>query len=117
MTLYTLIDAVRRMRKTDPINDESSDLDEVTPHSLLENKEQMQLFQRVVELLPEKCRQLWIMVLHDRLKCPEIAAKLGSTEGAVKTALSRCKEKGKMIYKELTGNFPEVEATISRRQA
>ena len=105
ITLYTLVDAVRRTRNADRIDSDPPDLDGTTPYSLLEEEEQIQLFRRVVGLLPAKCRQLWFMVFHEQLKCREIAARLGTTEGAVKTALSRCKEKARTIYKELTGNY------------
>lgn len=104
IALYTCVDAVRRERTTifRPIDQGVSSMDVMGPHEALEKNEEEQLFKRITALLPDKCRELWEMVFVEKLKGREIAARLGTTEGAIRTSLSRCKEKAMEIRSRLT---------------
>ena len=104
MALYTCVDAVRRERTLTvrSIDETVPATGMPDPHEVLEKNEEEQLFQRIVELLPDNCRLLWTMVFVGKLKVPQIAARLGRTEGAIRTSLSRCKEKAIELRKRLT---------------
>jgi RNA polymerase sigma factor (sigma-70 family) len=102
IALYTLVDAERRQRRLDPITNENTLADASTPHSRLETEEELRLIDRALSILPEGCRGLFEMILQERVKYREIAARLGSTEGAIKARLSRCREKMRDIVRQMT---------------
>lgn len=104
IALYTLVDASRREKKfnSDPVDNDFAATDTANPHEKLEFDEEQELFERIVGMMPEKCRQLWEMALGERLKCKEIGSKLGMSERAVRTSLSRCKDRASELYKKLT---------------
>ncbi len=102
ITLYTVVDAWRRVRPLSTVGDHVALYDEATPLSTIEAKERELLFQRVVELLPAKCRRLWVMTFEYDLTSGEIARKLGTSEGSIRTSLSRCKDKATEILKQIS---------------
>jgi RNA polymerase sigma-70 factor (ECF subfamily) len=102
IALYTLVDASRRVKNLEPFDDDEPHAQTSNPHSLMEDDEKQRLFQRVVGLLPEKCRQLWVMAFDNDLRSSEIAKKLGSSEGSVRTSLSRCKDQAAEILKRIS---------------
>lgn len=102
ITLYTLVDASRRVKRLDPLNNEAPFAEQSNPHSVMEEDERQRLFQRVVGMLPEKCRQLWVMAFEDGLKSVEIAKKIGSSDGAVRTSLSRCRDHASEILGKIS---------------
>ena len=93
VTLYTLIDATRRQKRFVALDAGHDPPDLDTPYAYLAAKEEAALIERAVSLLPEGCRTLFLLVLEDGLSCRAIAERLGTSEGAVKTRLSRCREK------------------------
>jgi RNA polymerase sigma-70 factor (ECF subfamily) len=101
IALYTLVDAGRRRKRLKPIADGNTLSDPSTPHSLLEDEEEQQLIDRAMSMLPESCRRMFEMALHERMKYREIARRLGSTEGAIKTRLSRCRDRIYEIVRQL----------------
>ena len=102
ITLYTLVDASRRVKRLSSLGDDDVLKEESTPHSIIEAEEKEKLFQRIVGLLSDKCRQLWVMTFEHELSSKEIAAKLGTSEGSVRTNLSRCKDKATEILKQIS---------------
>jgi RNA polymerase sigma-70 factor (ECF subfamily) len=104
ITYYTLITALRRERKfsSEPVGEDFPLTGTPTPQEGLENREEEEMFERIVAMLPEKCRQLWEMVFIEKLKSKEMGVKLGMTEGAIRTSLSRCKDKAIEIRSRLT---------------
>jgi RNA polymerase sigma factor (sigma-70 family) len=102
ITLYTLVDAGRRQKRLDPIADENALPDASTPHSLMEYDEKQRLIDRAMSILPEGCRKMFELVLQEGTKYREIAKNIGSTEGAIKTRLSRCRDKMTEIMNSLT---------------
>ena len=104
IALYTLVDASRREKKfnSDPVDDDFAATDTANPHEKLEHDEEAEIFERIVGMMPEKCRHLWEMAFGDKLECKEIGNKLGMSEGAVRTTLSRCKDRASELYKKLT---------------
>jgi RNA polymerase sigma-70 factor (ECF subfamily) len=101
IALYTLVDAGRRKKRVNAVAVENTLFDPSTPHSLLENEEEQQLIDRAMSMLPESCRKMFEMVLQEGVKYREIARRFGSTEGAIKTRLSRCRDKIEEIVRQL----------------
>jgi RNA polymerase sigma factor (sigma-70 family) len=93
VTLYTLIDATRRQKRFVALDLTVDPPASGTPLADLEKNEEALLVDRIVAHLPAACRALFDLVLDERLTCREIAARMGSTEGAIKTRLSRCRQK------------------------
>jgi RNA polymerase sigma-70 factor, ECF subfamily len=93
ITLYTLIDATRRQKRFVALEAVHDPPDHGTPFTGLAAKEEALLIERAIALLPEGCRTLFTLVLENRLSCRQIAERLGTSEGAVKTRLSRCRQK------------------------
>ena len=99
VTLYTLIDATRRQRRFIPLEARSDPPDQDTPLSRLISREEEMLIERVIGLLPEGCRTLFSLVLEERLSCRSIAERMETTEGAIKTRLSRCRQKAAALMR------------------
>ena len=102
IALYTLVDASRRVRKLQALDEDSDLRDSSNPHSLAEEKERDELFERVLSMLPAKCRQLWQLAFRDDLKSKEIAARIGCSEGAVRTSFSRCRDQASGILEKIS---------------
>ncbi len=102
ITLYTVVDAWRRVKPMRTVDNVDAIHDESTPYSLIEAQESEQLFQRVVGMLPTRCRGLWVMTFDNGLTAREIARKLGTSEGSIRTSLSRCKDKAAEILKQIS---------------
>jgi RNA polymerase sigma-70 factor (ECF subfamily) len=101
ITLYTLIDATRRQKRFVPLEAGHDPTDHETPYTGLTAKEEAILIERAIALLPEGCRTLFTLVLEDGLSCREIAERIGTSEGAVKTRLSRCRQKAVALMRKM----------------
>ena len=103
ITRYTIIGLVRARRRSEKyLADESvtaSHMD--TPLQIYEDKEEVFLFNHLLSLLDEKCRQLWRMILYEELPYKEIGEKLNVSESAIKQRIRRCKEAAVEISKRL----------------
>ena len=95
ITRYTIIDITRSRRiaelylqdaHVDPPSDS-------TPLDIFESKEELYIYTLIWTLIGEHCRQLWNMVFTHSLRYKEIAEQLGLSVGAVKTRISRAKNR------------------------
>lgn len=102
ITLYTLIDAARRQKRFVSMSAQTDPPDASTPFTRMVRKEELALVDRVLSMLPEGCRKLFGMVLDEKITCREIARREGTTEGAIKTRLSRCRDKASDILRRLS---------------
>ncbi len=91
ITLYTLVDTIRRQKKYAPLDTEGIPADTTNPHSQLESDEQLALLERAMAILPDTCQALFRMVLQEKIRYKGIASQEGTTEGAIKTRFARCK--------------------------
>jgi RNA polymerase sigma factor (sigma-70 family) len=98
----TLIDAIRRQRRLCPLDDIAEPRDPSNPQSQLEEMEQLMLLDRGMAMLSDSCQELLEMVLGAKMSTRDTAAKLGVTEGAAKTRLSRCKKELLSIMRRMT---------------
>ena len=60
-----------------------------TPELALLDKEYQQLIQKAIESLPEKCREVFRLVISDKLKHKEISALLNISEKTVEAHITR----------------------------
>lgn len=70
------------------------------PFATLVSRELEEEARRVVDSLPEKCREIFILSRYENLSYPEIAEKLKITLGTVKTQMSRAFRKLREELKE-----------------
>jgi len=103
ITRYTIIDLVRSYKRAEQLlTKDNLNIDEVeSPHQIYENKEEAFLFNRIFSLLGEKCRELWNMILLDKMTYKAIGAKYGRSETAIKSQVGRCKEEAMKICARL----------------
>ena len=94
ITQFTIIDVLRgRARIRALLTEQNLELsDQKNPHDLFEEQEQAMLFDRIFNLMDEKCKKLWRMIFHDMLSYKQVAAKLEIQETTVRTRLFKCKE-------------------------
>ena len=102
ITLNTLVDGTRRRKRLVPIADENTLSDASTPLTKIEHDEELELMDRALSMLPEACRKLFEMVLQEQVTYVEIARRIGSSEGAIKTRISRCRQKISEIMRQMT---------------
>jgi RNA polymerase sigma factor (sigma-70 family) len=93
IALYTLVDATRREKRFTAIGARMDPPDPASPQTIMERTEEQEMIRRSMDLLPENCRELLTIVFDQRLTYKEIATLRGTTEGAIKTQLSRCRER------------------------
>ena len=101
ITLYTLVDATRRQRRYVALDATADVCTPGTPLTDLEAREDHARIERALAMLPDNCRELFLLVLEEKLRCREIADRLGTTEGAIKTRLSRCRHKAKELMERM----------------
>jgi RNA polymerase sigma factor (sigma-70 family) len=97
----TLIDAIRRRKRLFPLDDNTEPSDPSNPHTQLEEIEQLVLLDRGMAMLSDDCQRLLEMALVEKLSTEGLAKRLGVTEGAAKTRLSRCKKELISIVRRL----------------
>jgi len=93
ITLYTLIDATRREKRFIAMNAHIDPPDPANPLTVMEQSEEQEMIRCAMALLPENCRELLTIVFDRKLSYKEIATLRGTTEGAIKTQLARCRER------------------------
>ena len=97
------IDAIRSRKRARKYSylacKETKDFDEIP--DLFKDEDEFYLVDRIVSLTDPKCLNLWKMICIENLGYKEIARRTGLTEGAVKTRVSRCKEKALVIRSTL----------------
>ena len=102
ITLYTLVDAARRQKRLLPLTDQNNQADTGDPLSRLQQDEELDLLERAMSMLPDGCQDLFSKTLCKKMKCRDVAAQEGTTEGAIKTRLSRCRDKLAEIMQQIT---------------
>jgi RNA polymerase sigma factor (sigma-70 family) len=100
LTRYTIIDLARSCKRAQRLitQDNVNLVPPATPLEVYESKEEALTFSKMFALLGEKCRELWNMMLLERMTYKEIGKKLGKTEAAIKSQIGRCKEEAMKIY-------------------
>lgn len=101
VTRFTIIDAVRRNRRQ-PVLYDCDPPDHNTPFSEMINEEGKNIFNRIWDIIDEKCRDLWMMIFKDNKNYKEIAKKLKLSENTIKSRIFRCKEEAIRIRKQIT---------------
>ena len=104
ITQFTIIDVLRgRARIKALLTEQNLEFpDQKNPQDLFEDQEQAMIFQRIFNLMDEKCKQLWRMIFHDMLSYKQVAEKLGVQETTMRTRLFRCKEEAIGIRARIT---------------
>lgn len=87
------IDTTRRARHAREGREESRELPLATQESGLHRWMNRDLLIKVLDGLSEADRRLIVMVFTEHSSYAEVARRLGITEGAVKTRMSRCKDR------------------------
>jgi RNA polymerase sigma-70 factor (ECF subfamily) len=94
----------RRARPADVALDEAAEpaASTLDPQAAVLQDERRRLFERVLALLAEECRDLLQLIAFDELGYAEIARRLGTTEGAVKVRALRCRQRAVHAYGSVT---------------
>ena len=96
---YKSIDAIRSRKRAQKymqlLGNESSTSED--PPDVFRDEDEFYLLDRILNLIDPQCVRIWKMIHLEQLAYKEIAARTGLTEGAVKTRVSRCKEKALAI--------------------
>ncbi len=101
ITHHTTVDALRyHLREKELLAEVPPSSSDVTPETLLIERERLKMILRVWRHMLEDCRTLSRMLFRERLTYAEIAEILGITEGAVRVRVFRCKEQAKEILKK-----------------
>lgn len=101
ITRFTLIDAVRLSRRQ-PVHLVYDPPEENTPISILMTEEEKTIFNRIWNLIDDKCKELWVMIFHERRNYKDIAKKLKLSENTIKSRVFRCKEEAIRISEKIT---------------
>jgi RNA polymerase sigma-70 factor (ECF subfamily) len=73
------------------------------PYRELEANRTALLLHRILHLSPESCRQLWRMILLERLSYREVGRRLGIPAGTVKSRAYYCRRKAMSLARQLGG--------------
>ncbi len=101
ITRFTLIDAIRSKRRQPSriINDPPT---AENPYTITITEEEKIIFNRIWNLLDEKCRELWTMIFHQAVTYSEIAKQEKVKESTIKSRVFRCKEEAIKIRNQIT---------------
>jgi RNA polymerase sigma-70 factor (ECF subfamily) len=103
---YTCLDALRRsrIRRAEPLTAEPSVPSRDDPMESLSQKESERLCHRVLDALPEPCRELFRLVLERELSYEAIAEQLSLSLGTVKSRLARCRDRAVGLRRRMLGD-------------
>jgi RNA polymerase sigma factor (sigma-70 family) len=73
------------------------------PANQLLKKESGEMLLRVLEKMPEECRQMWGMILAG-LSYQEMSRQLGVSEGTLRVRVLRCRKRAVSVRDELMGS-------------
>lgn len=100
---FTTIDTIRSHRRATEYEFrarlEESDAED--PLEVFENEHQLYVVDRILNVIDQKCIVLWKMICLEGLTYKEIAIRIGLSEGAVKTRVSRCKDKALALRRKI----------------
>ena len=104
ITRYTLVNTVRNHERAQQYMLETADdpPDVPTPLDIVEEKEKAVIFERIFNLIDERCREIWHMIFNEQLPYKEIGRRLGVTEDTVKGRVFRCKEEAILLQKRIS---------------
>ena len=78
--------------------------DTLSPEQIVSSREKLARIMRVVDALPEKCRQAFLLHRHSGLSYTQIAAEMGvsvsSVEKYILQALKQCRQELDVYYRE-----------------
>jgi RNA polymerase sigma factor (sigma-70 family) len=100
---YKCVDIIRSMKRARLCLDRARNEFAVAedPTEPVDGEREYYLVDRVVSLTDPRCIELWKMICLEGITYKEIARRIGLTEGAVKTRVSRCREKALEIRKTI----------------
>ena len=87
-------ETIERLNALIPSSDNSAPLDRITMAEL------SQQIEKCIELLPDECRNIFLMSRTDELPNKEIARRLGISENTVKVQIYRALKKFKVLLKD-----------------
>jgi len=102
---YTSIDTVRSRKRSieraSRVQFEAVDADD--PLQVFEDEHELYTVDRILNIIDPTCVALWKMIFLENLTYKEIGQRIQITEGAVKTRVSRCKNKALAIRQRVEG--------------
>ena len=103
-THHKCLDRLRALSRRHFVDVEDVELPPVAPVALsrLDRAERLDLTLRILEAMPEGCRELWQM-LHDGLRYREMSRRLGVAEGTLRVRVRRCRQKALEARARLLG--------------
>lgn len=99
---HKCIDRIRAFRRREWVDLDELDLPSRAPSALdeLSKSESTDLALRVLEAMPESCRELWGM-LQDGLRYQEMSRRLGVAEGTLRARVLRCRRRALEVRHQL----------------
>jgi RNA polymerase sigma factor (sigma-70 family) len=107
---HKCIDRIRLSGRRAFVGLDDLDLPSTTPSPFesLSRKEDLILAIRVLQQMPENCRDLWRSIGEGK-KYREISEELGVSEGALRARALRCRRRALELRKQLSLRFPSGE--------
>ena len=102
---HTCLDQIRSQSKwqwTDLEAVDRGDGPTVPPPSLASTREDKDLLLRVLDRVPQDCREMWRMIVAG-LSYKEMSLRMSVAEGTLRVRVLRCREKAVALRKELLG--------------
>ena len=84
---------------------------EPSPFESTRRRETAQLLLRLLERLPQECRELWRLIL-DGLSYQEMSGRLGVAEGTLRVRVLRCRRRAVAARDELLGSGSPAAVTL-----
>lgn len=104
------VDRIRALGRRQWVDVEDLDLPSRAPSPLdrLSRSETAELAQRVVEQMPESCRELWRM-LEQGMRYKEMSRRVGIREGTLRARMLRCRRQAIELRSRLSAAEPRNE--------
>jgi len=109
ITHYTAIDRLRELyRERALVTEFGAEQAEATenPYEGLEEPDEGRMLHRVLLALPAGCRELWRLVLVEKLSYAEIGQRLAIPPGTVKSRMWHCRRKAMAALERLRARAP-----------
>jgi len=100
---FTTIDTIRSHRRATgyAFRARLEESDAEDPLEVFENEHELYVVDRILNVIDQNCIVLWKMICLEGLTYKEIASRIGLSEGAVKTRVSRCKDKALALRRKM----------------
>lgn len=105
---HTCLDQIRSQSKwqwTDLEAVDRGDALTLPPPSVASTREDRDLLLRVLDKVPQECREMWRMIVAG-LSYREMGLRMNVAEGTLRVRVLRCREKATALRKELLGGGP-----------